>query len=206
MFDRNKHVYDNPAFIEFVKDAIRFFNGTPVHTAPLQRFTGVGVYALYYTGSDPLYRPYAAQNRLSYAAPIYCGKAVPAGWRQGRAGATGASTELSGRLSEHYRSIDAVGLPTTDFYCRFCIFEEDCADLIGTVEAALIKHYLPLWNTEVDGFGNHDPGSGRYGQARSDWDVLHPGRPWAARCTGAASPIGDVQARVQAFYRRRGWI
>jgi hypothetical protein len=28
----------------------------------------------------------------------------------------------------------------------------------------------------VDGFGNHDPGKGRYKQARSDWDVIHPGR------------------------------
>jgi hypothetical protein len=33
----------------------------------------------------------------------------------------------------------------------------------------------------VDGFGNHAPGSGRAAQARSPWDELHPGRPWAAR-------------------------
>lgn len=38
-----------------------------------------------------------------------------------------------------------------------------------------------IWNTTVTGFGNHDPGSGRYNQARSSWDVLHPGRPWADR-------------------------
>lgn len=33
-FDRSKHVYTNEAFVELVKDAIRFFNGTPVHALP----------------------------------------------------------------------------------------------------------------------------------------------------------------------------
>jgi hypothetical protein len=41
--------------------------------------------------------------------------------------------------------------------------------MISTIEAALIKLNMPLWNTAVDGFGNHDPGSGRYQQAKSDW-------------------------------------
>jgi hypothetical protein len=34
-FDRSKHVYVNDAFSELVKDAVRFFNGTPVHSARL---------------------------------------------------------------------------------------------------------------------------------------------------------------------------
>ena len=33
-FDRNEHVYTNDAFAELVKDAVRFFNGTPVHALP----------------------------------------------------------------------------------------------------------------------------------------------------------------------------
>ena len=33
-----------------------------------------------------------------------------------------------------------------------------------------------LWNSLVDGFGNHDPGAGRYKGLRPRWDVLHPGR------------------------------
>jgi hypothetical protein len=33
-FDRKKHLYKNEAFAELVKDAVRFFNGTPVHTLP----------------------------------------------------------------------------------------------------------------------------------------------------------------------------
>lgn len=66
-FDRSEHVYRNDAFAELVKDAIRFFNGTPVHTLPpLESFLGTGVYALYYTGGNPLCKRYAELNRLSY--------------------------------------------------------------------------------------------------------------------------------------------
>jgi len=78
VFDRSKHVYKNDAFAELVKDAVRFFNGTPVHTLPPPgSFLGTGVYALYYTGRNPLYKRYADLNRLSYDFPIYVGKAVP---------------------------------------------------------------------------------------------------------------------------------
>ncbi len=84
-FDRKEHVYHNDAFVELVKDAIRFFNGTPVHILPPSvSFYGTGVYAIYYTGSCPLYNRYAELNRLSYDYPIYVGKAVPKGWRQAR--------------------------------------------------------------------------------------------------------------------------
>ncbi|HFC1301041.1 TPA: hypothetical protein ACFB8A_001696 [Neisseria gonorrhoeae] len=46
-FDRSKHIYHNEAFVELVKDAIRFFHGTPVHTLPPpKQFKGAGVYAI----------------------------------------------------------------------------------------------------------------------------------------------------------------
>jgi len=84
-FDRSEHVYKNDAFAELVKDAVRFFNGTPVHTLPPpESFLGTGVYAIYYTGKNPAYKKYAELNRLSYNYPIYVGKAVPKGWRQAR--------------------------------------------------------------------------------------------------------------------------
>lgn len=188
-FDRNKHVYRNDAFSELVKDAIRFFNGTPVHALPpLESFLGTGVYALYYTGRNPIYKKYADLNRLFYGYPIYVGKAVPKGWRQSRVtDATGTqSRELYSRLKEHSRSIEAgKDLATEDFSCRFVIFEQETSDMISTIEAALIKLNMPLWNTALDGFGNHDPGKGRYEQAKSDWDVIHSGRVWADRCKGA---------------------
>jgi hypothetical protein len=67
-------------------------------------------------------------------------------------------------------------------------------ELIGAVEAQLIRDYRPLWNVVIDGFGNHDPGQGRYNQAKSEWDVLHPGRLWASRLTGKA-PSRDAVIR-----------
>jgi Eco29kI restriction endonuclease len=200
-FARKKHVYKNDAFTELVKDAVRFFNGTPVHTLPPPEiFTGTGVYALYYTGHNPLYKKYAELNRLSYNFPIYVGKAVPKGWRQARASdsKSTSSRELFNRLKEHSRSILACAdLSIEEFSCRFVIFEQESSDMISTVEAALIKINRPLWNTTVDGFGNHTPGNGRFEQAKSDWDVVHKGRIWAEKCKGKSKSKVVILANIQ---------
>ncbi len=207
-FDRSEHVYKNDAFAELVKDAVRFFNGTPVHTLPPpESFLGTGVYAVYYTGKNPIYKKYAELNRLSYSYPIYVGKAVPKGWRQARISdsADRQSTELFNRLREHSRSIAlAQGLASGDFSCRLVIFEDASSDMIGTVEAALIKLNKPLWNTAMDGFGNHDPGSGRYEQAKSDWDVIHPGRAWAEKCKGIHAGESDIFAKIKVHLKNIG--
>jgi hypothetical protein len=199
-FDRQEHVYRNDAFAELVKDGVRFFNGTPVlDLPPSERFCGTGVYAIYYTGKSKLYAKYGELNRLSYGYPIYVGKAVPKGWRQARTShiETDQSTELHHRLREHSNSIALTSnLKPKDFMCRFVIFEGSGSDMISTVEAALIKITRPVWNTVVDGFGNHDPGSGRYEQARSHWDVLHPGRHWADKCKGTAVKPADIIGRI----------
>jgi hypothetical protein len=43
-FNREDHIYRNDAFAEIVKDAVRFFNGTPALTLPPpERFAGAGV-------------------------------------------------------------------------------------------------------------------------------------------------------------------
>lgn len=200
-FDRKEHIYRNDAFSELVKDAVRFFNGTPVlQLPPPEPFLGTGVYALYYTGPHPLYKKYATLNRLSYGHPIYVGKAVPKGWRQARASdkAETQSRELYTRLREHSRSILAgLDLSLEDFSCRFVIFEEEGSDMISTIEAALIKLNQPLWNTSLDGFGNHDPGRGRYEQAKSNWDVIHTGRPWAEKCNGNPIDKELILSRIE---------
>ncbi len=207
-FDRNEHVYRNDAFSELIKDAVRFFNGTPVHALPPQTsFLGTGVYALYYTGGNPMYKRYAELNRLSYDYPIYVGKAVPKGWRQARVseGSAIQSRELIGRLREHSKSITlGADLALDDFMCRFVIFEDEGSDMISTIEAALIKINRPLWNTAVDGFGNHDPGSGRYEQAKSDWDVVHEGRAWANKCNGVHKEINVITAKIQLHLKSLG--
>jgi hypothetical protein len=208
VFDRSKHIYRSDAFAELVKDAVRFFNGTPVHTLPPpESFVGTGVYVLYYTGRNPLYKRYAVLNRLSYGYPIYVGKAVSKGWRQSRTSdnALNQSRELIGRLREHSRSIAlAAELSLADFMCRFVIFEEEGSDMISSIEAALIKLNRPLWNTVVDGFGNHDPGSGRYEQAKSDWDVVHEGRAWANKCKGTYTDRNAVISKIRIHLKSLG--
>jgi len=203
VFDREKHIYKSDAFEEIIKDTIRFFNGTPVHRLPPPvRFHGTGVYAIYYTGKSEYYKDLYEQNRLEFHQPIYVGKAVPSGWRQAKDTKAGATThELFGRLREHAKSVtQAVNLEQADFACRFMILEDGANHLIGTVEAALIRYYKPIWNTKIDGFGNHDPGSGRYNQAKSEWDIIHPGRPWADRCVGPASTINKIEEKLEEYF------
>ena len=203
-FDRKKHIYKSEAFVELVKDAVRFFNGTPVHPlSPAETFLGTGVYALYYTGQNPIYSKYAELNRLAYNYPIYVGKAVPKGWRQSRISdsAKNQSRELHNRLREHSRNITVgTNLDLEEFMCRFTIFEDDSSDMISTIEAALIKLTQPLWNVAIDGFGNHDPGKGRYEQAKSDWDVIHPGRTWAERCNGIPKAESIILANIDRHF------
>lgn len=202
-FDRNKHIYSSLDFEEIIKDTIRFFNGTPVHTVPAPaRFHGTGVYAIYSISKKGIYKNFHEINRTSFDMPIYIGKAVPKGWRQSRVVTDGTirSYELHNRIKEHGRSIElGEGLDVDDFRCRFMILEGGKSPLIGTVEAALIRTYRPIWNTLIDGFGNHDPGSGRYEQARSAWDVCHPGRGWAEKCKGVMKPKKILLASIQQF-------
>jgi len=203
-FDRSKHVYHSDEFAELVKDAVRFFNGTPVHPLPLEeRFLGTGVYALYYTGVSAVYKRYSELNRLAYEYPVYVGKAVPKGWRQSRIShdAVNSSSELYSRIREHSRNIDKVeGIDIEDFSCRFVIFEANGSDMIGTIEAALIKLSRPLWNSTLDGFGNHTPGKGRFNQAKSDWDVIHPGREWAVKCKGIPREKSEILNKIEQYF------
>jgi hypothetical protein len=80
--------------------------------------------------------------------------------------------------------------------CRFVMFEGDGSDMIGTVEAALIKVNRPLWNCVLDGFGNHDPGRGRYEQANSDWDTIHKGRAFAEKLKGFSTPRDVIVNKI----------
>jgi hypothetical protein len=183
-FNREEHIFCSPELENLLKDAIRFFNGTPVYELPSpESFIGSGVYAIYYTGNFDLYSPLTVVNRIQYDLPIYVGKAIPIGSRRGQGGKEGNS--LYKRLGEHAKSIQAVeNLDLADFHCRFVIISHEEDALIPPIESAIIKQYNPLWNAWVDGFGNHDPGGGRYNQARSQWDVIHPGRKWAEKLKG----------------------
>jgi hypothetical protein len=200
-FDYNLHVFHSPQFQGIVDEAIGFFASTPVHRLPPpHRFIGTGVYGLYYVGDLELYTKTAELNQKACIHPIYVGKAVLSGWRTARVTDSEAPI-LYQRLREHARSIQqAANLQVSDFRCQFMILGGVESDLVVPVEAELIRRYRPLWNSVVDGFGNHDPGKGRYNQARSEWDVLHPGRLWADRLTGESPHLEDVVTKVQRFF------
>lgn len=149
-----------------------------VHQLPPEKFIGAGVYALYYKGDFMPYIRIANLNSDGFNIPIYVGKAVPAGARKGGLGMdVDHGLALYNRLSEHYSSInDAKNLNVEDFYCRFLVVDDIWIPL---TESLLIEKFKPLWNRCLDGFGNHDPGSGRYNQQKSPWDCIHEGRLWA---------------------------
>lgn len=158
---------------------------------PPERFVGAGIYAIYYAGNFPKYRNFVKQNNGGqWLQPIYVGKAIPEGARRGGLGLDApAGTVLFKRLNDHAKSIDDVpSLRLEDFMCRYLIVDDIWIPL---GESLLIEMFRPLWNVVVDGFGNHDPGSGRYNQQRSAWDVLHPGRTWADRCQPGRS-LDDI--------------
>jgi hypothetical protein len=195
--DYERHVFRLEKLESIVGKAIEFFGETPVCDFPPPRFLGCGVYTLYYVGEYPLYHRFAAANMRSCVEPIYVGKAVPEGRRKGRSVGS-VSPTLHRRLMEHARSVDqGAHLGASDFQCRFMILEGNLTDLIVPVESGLIRRFAPLWNSAIDGFGNHDPGSGRYDQAPSEWDVLHPGRPWVERLTGDAPALAQLEQKVR---------
>jgi hypothetical protein len=85
---------------------------------------------------------------------------------------------LWNRVREHHRSIDDTeNLNAADFQVRLLVV---MPIWIPLAEAMAIRRYQPLWNSELQGFGIHAPGSGRGLQQRSQWDELHPGRGFAA--------------------------
>lgn len=167
--------------------------------APADSFIGAGIYAIYYVGPFSAYRKVALRNRADkFEAPIYVGKAVPAGARKGGLGidaVTGAV--LHRRLVEHAETIKAApSLRLKDFACRYLVVDDIWIPL---GESLLIETFGPVWNRVVDGFGNHDPGAGRYNQQRSPWDMIHTGRSWAAKCKANRHSAAEILAKVAAF-------
>lgn len=171
----------------------------PIGNIP--EFTGAGIYAIYYTGDFASYGRIAELNREErFLAPIYVGKAVPAGARRGASLATVSMTRaLNSRLNEHAQSIrEATNLKVEDFYCRFLVVDDIWIPL---GESLLIAKFAPLWNSLIDGFGNHDPGKGRYNGMRPRWDVLHPGRSWGERCQPRLEQVIDIERDAENYLR-----
>ena len=154
------------------------------------RIAGPGIYCLLYTGQFEAYSAISNRNR-----PIYVGKAVPPGSRRGDDGNI-TFPALQARIREHKRSIEAAtNLNVNDFTYRSLAI---VPAWINLAERSVIQHYKPVWNRSLDGFGDHDPGSGRYNGERSWWDTLHPGRTWAKKLRPNKT-FEDALERVKEF-------
>ena len=196
--DPARHTFRFPQLRSVVQEAVQFLAGTPIHAVPPAPFFGAGVYLLYYSGTFALYSHIARHNQQTPTQPIYIGKADPPGSRTGRSIGASENRSLHKRLGEHASSIASVAsLEVHDFQCRFMILNDPETDLISAVEATLIRTYNPLWNAVVDGFGNHTPGKRRYTQSPSEWDVLHPGRPWVEHLTGPPPRREEIITKIQ---------
>jgi hypothetical protein len=84
-----------------------------------------------------------------------------------------------------------------DFWCRFLVVDDIWIPL---GESLLIQRHRPIWNSMLDGFGNHDPGAGRHKGARPNWDTLHPGRAWAERCAPSKLTKEQILTEVGKYW------
>lgn len=173
---------------------------------PPQDFEGAGVYAIYYLGLQQPFAPYSPivihDTHNPQAEPIYVGKAIPAGSRKG-----GQNLEIEHgrslflRLRDHAESISqAQNLALEDFVYRSLVVDDIWIPLAETL---IISMFSPVWNVLLDGFGNHDPGKGRYNQRRSWWDTVHIGRPWAERLQPASKAMPQLLDLINRHFTRK---
>lgn len=197
MFDIKDHIaqISNKQIEAVVKPAFQFFEQTPYYQlSNLPSFQGAGVYGIFLKSTAGT----CYSKTLPAMHPIYIGKAVPSGSRQGKKSGTGK--QLRSRLQKHLRSIEQVdSLDTSIFLCRFMILEGQATDMISAMESYLIRQYNPLWNSYIDGFGINAPGAGRYNQSPSEWDTLHPGRYYAAQLTGKPRDKGAILQKIENY-------
>ncbi len=196
----------NPLDMANLRESIgnALLSTAPTRLDKTTAFRGAGIYAIYYTGAFKAYELLAEKNRGDqWAAPIYVGKAVPAGARKGIA--LDAETRALGkRIGEHAKSVQAAeNLEVEDFYARWLVTEPIWIPL---GESLLIGRYAPVWNTIVDGFGNHNPGKGRHAGMVSRWDVLHPGRFWAQKFAPRNETAEDIAKDVIEYLRQRDQV
>ncbi|HBO3909557.1 TPA: Eco29kI family restriction endonuclease, partial [Pseudomonas aeruginosa] len=149
------------------------------------------------------FEPYAQVSRLNgdgkFMLPIYVGKAVPPGARMGASLELAAGKVLHKRLKEHAESIKAAeNLDIKDFHCRFLVVDDIWIPL---GESLIIARFTPVWNSLIDGFGNHNPGKGRHAGMRPRWDVLHPGREWAMRLAERPETQAQIAQDAETYLR-----
>lgn len=194
----------NPLAYDALQDSMaREFMASELYSLDaITKFEGTGIYALFYSGPFPAYQALAERPKGTW--PIYVGKAAPSARKGAEAEASGligpyGNTRLYERVMHHRKSIAQVcNLEVTDFQVRLLVLSYIWVPL---AETAMISQYQPIWNTLVDGFGNHDPGKGRAEGLLSRWDTLHPGRPWANKYPPRLESQEDIAQDVLGALR-----
>ncbi|CAA0100698.1 Uncharacterised protein [BD1-7 clade bacterium] len=199
MFNVDDHIakISDKKIEAIVRPAFNFFESTPYYQLDnLPNFKGAGVYALFLKSTEGT----CYAGNLPPLHPIYIGKAVPKGSRQGKKNTVGSV--LKSRLNKHLKSInEAENLYASNFVCRFMILQGQSTDMISAMESYFIRQYNPLWNTYIDGFGINAPGKGRYNQSPSEWDTLHPGRYYAKQLTGKPRDMNQIMDKISNYLR-----
>ncbi len=175
---------------------------SPAQPLPIKKnFEGAGIYVIYYSGNFPAYKPITEKNQgKKLSQPIYVGKAIASGGRKGISLEENMGEALFKRLSQHAKSIEQTkNLDLKHFSCRYLVVDDIWIPLGETL---LITKFNPLWNLVVEGFGNHTPGAGRFGGMRPNWDTLHPGREWAAKCKPGKKTEKEILKDVEEFFRK----
>lgn len=188
-------LYDPLTYDNLMAGLVVHFERRPrVRLSDVTDIHGPGIYSLFYAGAHDAYGPISGRS-----IPIYVGKAVPPGARTGAA-VDVAAPALQRRISEHARSLNEVhSLEAADFKCRYMPV---VPVWITLAERFLIDHYKPIWNLQLDGFGNHDPGAGRRQGEASWWDTLHPGRAWADKLRQVKT-AAEASRRVNRFFKEK---
>lgn len=166
------------------------------HLAFVPKFYGSGVYALYYRGDFPAYKPIRGKE-----TPIYVGKADPP--TPDARSYIEQGPKLTGRLAEHAKSIRAAHttLKLEDFDYRFLVVQSGWQ---RSAEDYLLNLFKPIWNSKICfGFGKHGDDPRTRGNTRSPWDSLHPGRPWATRPGNKPNPLtkGQIMEQIAEHFR-----
>jgi hypothetical protein len=171
----------------------------PIFLSAIDGIRGAGIYVIYYVGG---FVPYASLQSMNsggtFRQPIYIGKAIPKGGRKGGLGADASKGRaMADRLGQHSQSIEEVSnLNLDDFFVRYLMVDDIWIPL---GENMLIEEYKPIWNRAIDGFGNKDPGRRRATQYKSPWDVLHPGRKFAAKLADSPLTMDFLTERVSDY-------
>lgn len=172
---------------------------TPLES--IEPFEGPGIYALFYCGGFPAYSSLVAVEKSAPGShPIYIGKAAPStrmGNSDGLLPDNLTGRNLYDRLRQHIKSIaQADNLRVEDFSAKMLVLSYIWVPM---AESAMIGKYKPVWNSCIDGFGNHDPGSGRIRGVCSRWDTLHPGRPWVGKFPPRKETQSDLIHEAEQF-------